>query len=252
MRFFSSVDNVMTEDSNKTVSQTTKKKTNFSTLLVEMLISIFLPTLILKKLSDAEQLGPTLALIVALSLPLGYGIYQFIQSKKFGFIPVLGFISILLTGGIGLLQLDAKYIAIKEAAIPFVIGLASLISLKTPYPLVKTFLYNDMMLQVDKVNAALAQKNNTLAFEKTLNIATYLLTLSFFLSSFLNYTLAKIVVVAMPGTSEFNDQLGTMNLLSYPVIVLPCMIISVSALIYLFKKIRELTGYTLEEIVNEV
>lgn len=242
----------MTEDTNKTVSQATKKKTNFSTLLVEMLISIFLPTLILKKLSDAEQLGPTLALVVALSLPLGYGIYQFIQSKKFGFIPALGFISILLTGGIGLLQLDAKYIAIKEAAIPFVIGLASLISLKTPYPLVKTFLYNDMMLQVDKINNALAQKNNTLAFEKTLNNATYLLTLSFFLSSFLNYTLAKIVVVAMPGTSEFNDQLGTMNLLSYPVIVLPCMIISVSALIYLFKKIRELTGYTLEEIVNEV
>ena len=242
----------MSDNELKNPPATHKKKPSFSDMLIEIAISIFLPTLILKKLSGDDQLGPMFALAFALSLPLGYGLFQFIQSKKFGFIPVLGFINILLTGGIGLFQLDNRYIAIKEAAIPFIIGLVTLISLKTPYPLVKTFLYNDMVLQTDKIDAALKEKNNESAFDSTLTNATFMLAASFLLSSFLNYTLAKMVVTAASGTPEFNDQLGTMNLLSYPVIVLPCMVISISALIYLFKKIKTLTGYKLEEIINEV
>jgi len=66
-----------------------KKKPSFSDMLLEIAISIFIPTLILKKLSADDQLGPMIALALALSLPLGYGIYQFIQNIKFGFIPVL-------------------------------------------------------------------------------------------------------------------------------------------------------------------
>jgi hypothetical protein len=51
---------------------------------------------------------------------------------------VLGLVSILLTGGIGLLQLDTRWLAVKEAAIPGLIGLAVLMSTRTRYPLVKT------------------------------------------------------------------------------------------------------------------
>lgn len=228
-----------------------KQPNSFGHLLTELIVSIIIPTLILKKLSGDEQLGPALALVAALSLPLGYGIYQFISEKKFGFVPVLGFISILLTGGIGLLELDAKYIAIKEAAIPLIIGMATLISLKTPYPLVKTFLYNDMVIQVDKVTTALGERGNQQAFDRALRIATYLLSLSFLLSATLNYALAKYIVTGQAGTPEFNSQLGTMNLWSYPVIVLPCMVITVGALIYLFKQIEKLTGLQLEDILNE-
>ncbi len=237
--------------SNLEADTSPKKKNSLSDMLLEMAVSIFIPILILKKLSAEDQLGPVMALVLALALPLGYGIFQMVKTKKFGFIPILGFINILLTGGIGLLQLDSGYIAIKEAAIPLAIGLFTLISLKTPYPLVKTFLYNDMVLQIDKIDQALEQNNKQNQFEQTLRNATYMLASSFLLSSILNYTLAKIVVTAASGTPEFNDQLGTMNLLSYPVIVLPCMVITFGALFYLFKKIQELTGYKFEEILNE-
>lgn len=228
-----------------------KQKTSFSQLITEMLISIILPTLILKKLSGAEELGSTMALVFALSLPLGYGIYQFIKDKKVGFVPALGFISILLTGSIGLLQLDAQYIAIKEALIPLVIGIATIVSIKTPYPLVRTFIYNDMVLQVDKVDQALESQHSRDAFDNTLTKATYMLASSFFLSAVLNYALAKFIVTAQSGTAEFNDQLGTMNLLSYPVIVLPCMVIMIATMIYLFKQIEKLTGLKFEELLNE-
>jgi len=216
-----------------------------------MAISIILPTLILKKLSGDDELGATMALILALSLPLGYGIYQFVKDKKVGFVPALGFISILLTGSIGLLELDAKYIAIKEALIPLVIGIATIISIKTPYPLVRTFIYNDMVLQVGKVDEALEGQHSRDAFDSTLVKATYMLASSFFLSATLNYALAKFIVTAQAGTAEFNDQLGTMNLLSYPVIVLPCMVIMIGTMIYLFKQIEKLTGLKFEQILNE-
>lgn len=235
----------------KNMNQTTANKQSTSGLLFELAICIILPTLILKKLSADEQLGSTYSLILALALPLGFAIYKFYREKKFGLVPILGFISILLTGVIGLLELDPKYIAIKEAAVPAVIGLATLISLKTPYPLVKTFLYNDMIMQTAKIESALNSKNNQSAFESVLTNATYLLAFSFLVSSILNYVLAKIIVTAPAGTAEFNDQLGTMTLVSYPVIIVPCMLIMIFAMFYLFKRIMKLTDLRLEDILNQ-
>jgi hypothetical protein len=227
-----------------------KQANNSGNLFAELIICVILPTVILKYLSPEDQLGPVYGLILGLSLPLIYGIHQFIKEKKFGFIPALGFISILLTSSIGLLELDSKYIAIKEAAIPLIIGIGTIISLKTPYPLVRTFIYNDKLLQVDKVNDALDEHDNHESFEQALKVATYILAASFLLSAILNYVLAKIIVTSPSGTPEFNDQLGTMNLLSYPVITIPCVIVMIIAMFYLFKKIKNLTGLDLEEIVH--
>ncbi len=218
-------------------------------LLVELGACIILPTIVLKQLSDESALGPILALIVALSLPLGFGIYHFTKERKFGFVPILGFISILLTGGIALLELDPKYIAIKEAAIPLIIGVATVGSLFTPYPLVKTFIYNERILQVKKVDAALETDNKHAAFNRALTNATYLLASSFLLSAILNYGLAKYIVTSPAGTAEFNDQLGTMTLLSYPVIMVPSMIIMIGAMLYLFRQIKQLTGLSLDDII---
>lgn len=239
------------EPQNQAAHHNAKKPNSFNHMMVELAVCIIAPTLILKKLSGDEQLGPVLALIAALALPLAYSLYQFYREKKFGFVPVLGFISILLTGGIGLLQLPPEYIAIKEATIPLVIGLATLISLKTPFPLVRTFLYNDMVLNVPLIESELEKRNTQAQFERTLTVATLWLAASFFLSSTLNYLLAKWIVVSPAGSAAFNDELGTMNLLSYPVIVLPCMVIMVGTLFYLFKQIKALTGLELEDVVNQ-
>ncbi len=228
----------------------TRPKNQNSHLFVELIICVILPTVILKYLSVEDKLGPVYALIFGLSLPLIFGIHQFIRDKKFGFIPALGFISILLTSGIGLLELDPKYIAIKEATIPLIIGLGTILSLKTPYPLVKTFIYNDKILQIDKVDAALEAHNNTGMFNYALKIATYILASSFLLSAILNYALAKYIVTSPSGTAAFNDELGTMNLLSYPVITIPCVIVMLYAMMYLFKQIKKLTGLEFEEIIH--
>ena len=136
--------------------------------LVNLAFNIIIPTLILMKLSGDDYLGTKLAIVIALSFPLIYGLKDFLTQRKFNFFSILGIVSILLTGGISLLELDPAYIAIKEAAVPAALGIATVISLKTPYPLVKTFLYNDTILQTDRIAEALDKNNNNQPFEKCL------------------------------------------------------------------------------------
>ncbi len=228
---------------------TPEKKPKKESLLANLLFNILIPTLILMKLSGDEYLGTRWAIVVALAFPISYGLKDYVHTHKVNFFSALGVISVLLTGGISLLELDPKYIAIKEAAIPGLLGLATLISLKTPYPLVKTFIYNDKVLQVDKVAQALKTHGNEAAFEKTLFNASLIIACSFFLSSLLNYILAKVLLVSQPGTAAFNEELGKMTALSFPVIMVPAMVVLTSALFYLFRSINKLTHLELEDII---
>lgn len=218
--------------------------------LLSLGVNIAIPAVILMKLSGEETLGPVGSLLLALAFPLGYGVWDFHRRREWNFISVLGFVSVLLTGGIGLLQLDPKWIAVKEAAVPGVIGVGVLLSLYTRYPIVRTFLYNDKIIRVAEVDAALAERGNHTAFERTLVHASWMLAASFFLSSLLNFVLAKLIVQSQPGTTAFNEELGRMTALSYPVIVIPSMAIMIIAMWYLFSRIRGLTGMDLEQILK--
>jgi len=220
-------------------------------LLLNLAFNLLVPTLVLTKLSDPEFLGIKLAIVIALSFPIGYGIHDFLTRGKLNFFSALGVVSVALTGGISLLELDAIYIAIKEASIPAIFGAATLISLKTSQPLIHTFLLNDAILEIQKINTALKDNGRKPEFDKLLINASWILAGSFFLSSLLNYLLAVIILTADPGTVAFNEQLGKMTALSFPVIALPAMLVMMGNLFYLFRGITKLTGMSLEEIIKQ-
>jgi hypothetical protein len=117
--------------------------------------------------------------------------------------------------------------------------------------LIKTFLYNDKILQVEKIALSLKENDNEEAFEKCLVTATYMVAGSFFLSSTLNYILAKVILLSPPGTPEYTAELGKMMGLSFPVIALPSTIVLMAALFYLFRRIGQLTQLKLEDMINE-
>jgi hypothetical protein len=187
--------------------------------------------------------------VVALAFPLAFGLWELKHSGKVNFFSVLGIISVLLTGGISLLQLPPSYIAIKEALVPGLIGIFVLISQYTPYPLVKKLLINPELLDIDKLQHALAAKNNATEFDRRMGRAGYIVASAFFLSSALNYVLAKAIVVSAPGTTAYAEELGRMTWLSYPVIVLPTMVMLFGAIIYMFMQIGRLTGQSLEDFI---
>lgn len=232
-------------------SKSPKAKPEKESLLANLLLNIVIPTLILTKLSGDEYLGTKYSIVVALAFPIIYGIKDFARAHKVNFFSALGVISICLTGGMSLLELPPEYIAIKEAAIPGLLGLATLFSLKTKMPLVRTFLYNDKFLKVDVVNEALFQRQQQSAFDKVMTNASFMIAGSFFLSSVLNYILAKMLLVSAPGSVAFNEELGKMTALSFPVIAVPATLIMMGTLFYVFRTITKLTGLSLEDIINE-
>lgn len=214
-----------------------------------IIVNVAIPTLILMKLSGETKLGPTLALIVALAFPIGYGVIDYLKTRKLNFFSALGVVSVMLTGGMTLLKLPPEYIAIKEAAIPALFGLAVLGSLKTRFPLVKTLILNPKIMQVDNIQNAVEQHQCKKAFEQALTNSSVMIAMSFFLSSALNYGLAKYLLVSEPGTEAFNAELGKMTAMSFPIITIPSMLVLFGAMYYLYRQIKKHTGLSIDDIL---
>ncbi|MGJ8649308.1 MAG: VC0807 family protein [Opitutaceae bacterium] len=189
-------------------------------------------------------------LIIAILFPVSYFIYDYFKRGKYNIFSILGLISVLLTGGIGILEIPTKWFAVKEAAIPFLLGLAVIISLKTPYPLIRTLLFNPEIMDVDKVHARLEANQKEAAFDKLLVMCTWLLAGSFLLSAVLNFILARWIVVSPSGTDAFNSEVSKMMAWSWPVIAIPSMIIMMVALWQLLKGINQMTGLKLEDVLH--
>ncbi|BCB45429.1 hypothetical protein VagYM19_45590 [Vibrio alginolyticus] len=191
-----------------------------------------------------------MALVVALLFPIIYGGMDLVRNKKFNFISALGFISVLLTGGIGLLELDTRWLALKEALIPGLIGLAVLGSTFTRYPLMQKLVLNDTVLNLSLINERLKENGQSEAFERCLMSSNYLFASTFAFSSAMNYFLATWIVTSPSGTAAFNEELGKMTLYSYPMIAIPSMLMMFGIFYYIWRQVRTMTSLETEQIFH--
>jgi len=217
--------------------------------MLSLLINVVAPTIIMIRFADEDKLGPVNALLLALAFPFVYGAYGMIRERRIGWLPVVGLVSILVSGGVGLLKLPAEWIAVKEAMIPALLALAILVSAWIGKPLARVFL--DQMLDKERVHAALRERGTFEEYERRTGIATWLLAGAFFLSAALNFILAKIVVTADGGTREFTEQMGRMTALSFPVITVPVMIVLIGTIFYIMTTVSKLTGMEAEHVLRQ-
>ncbi len=219
--------------------------------LLEIGITILVPAVILMQLSGPQRLGTVGALLLALSFPVGWGLWDGWRRRKLNWLAVLGVVSTLLTGGIGLLALDAYWLAVKEAAVPALIGIVILGSAWTASPLIRLLVFNASLFDVKRVNEALAARGSTQAFEACLRTGTQLLAGTFFFSSVANYLLARWVVTSPAGTEAFNQELGRLTLLSYPVIAIPSTLMMMALLYWLARQAKALTGLDMGDMLQQ-
>ena len=75
--------------------------------LANIMWNVLIPIVALSFLGkDGEKLwhiGPVFGMLVAVSLPVIYGVHHLIKTKKPNFFSILGVVSILLTGGIAIM-----------------------------------------------------------------------------------------------------------------------------------------------------
>jgi hypothetical protein len=217
--------------------------------LTSIVINVVIPVLILTFLSKEKLLGPVWALVVGLLFPIGYGLRTLIKDRKADFMSVIGIVSVTLTGVFGILKLPPEWIAVKEAAIPLLLGLAIVVSLKTPFPLIKKLLMTEALFDVERLQEGLREKGNEAKFERRLVGLTWGFASSMFLSAGLSYTLAKIVLKSEPGTEAFTAELGKMTGLSHLVVLVPCMVVMFMVLNALMNTLTELTGLKLDDML---
>ncbi len=228
--------------------------------------NLVLPILLLRKgeawfgAELAEALGApkggtevdSVILAVAVAFPVGYGLWDLRRRKRWNFISILGAVSTLLTGGIGLIPGGTAFLfAVKETALPAILAILTVTTLRTEKPLVKLFLYNPDFLNVNLVEEALREKGTKLEFDDLLKRCTWYLAGSFILSAVLNYGLARWLVTDDPGEvgSRYNEQVGEMMTWSYVVISIPCMVVTFYAFYLLVKGIKKYAGLELEGLL---
>lgn len=220
-------------------------------LWVNLLLNVAIPSLLLMKGGEWFHRPPEQILVFALGFPICYGIYDFLTRKKVNVFSIIGFVSVLITGGIGLIEnVPTRWIAVKEAAVPLLFGAAILVSSKTKKPLIRSLLFSREMFDVDLIEASLDEKGTRGDFDRVIRSCTGWVIASFILSAILNYILATWIVTSDSGTPAFNEEIGKMTALSWPVIALPTTGVMMVALFKLMKGIETTTGHELDDVLH--
>jgi hypothetical protein len=220
-------------------------------LWLNLICNVGLPTAIMSWASGERALGPKWGLLVALAFPIGYGIHDFARRRRFNFISGIGFLSVLISGGFGLLKLDGFWFAVKDGALPALIGVAVLASMRAKEPLVHEMIYNPQLIDVDRVEAALTERNAQAGFTGLMRMSSYLIAAAMLVSAVLNYGFARAIITSPAGTEAFNKELARMHWVSLLGISIPTMAMMMYALWRLLSGLQSLTGLTLDEILKQ-
>ena len=206
----------------------------------------------------SSKSAPIYTLFIALSFPFIYGLKDFVREKKINFVSLIGLISIALTGGLALLQLEGIYFAVKEAAIPLVLAFVALASIFVKKPLASLFIFKSSLFDTNLIQAKLISKNKEKDFKKLMNVSTLVLSCSFVLSAILNFIIAIFVFVDIDSHVReelkgqlINKQVADMTWMGYVFIALPLAFVTGFLLWWILKKLKALTGLGLEELVPQ-
>ena len=221
--------------------------------LLNILLNVLLPVTVLSMCSREGKwysLGPQLALIVAVMLPVGYFIYDYHQRRKVNAFSIIGFVSVLFTGGLGLLNLSAEVFGIKEASVPLILAFIIWWTGRGEKPMVRTLLLNPDIVDVRKVETAITAKDARPEFDRLIKSSTWLLVVSMLFSAIMNYFLA---VFFIKGTEHdknlYNEAIAKQTGWGWVVIGVPSMIMMLYALFRLFKGVKRLTGLGTDDIL---
>src|SRR6185437_9876024 len=116
-----------------------------------LVFNIVVPILILNQGKRFGHSGPVIALIVALSFPICYGVFDLIKQKKINWISLVGLLNVGVTGSFALLKLQGHWFWFKEAAFPLIIGFAIYVANRLGRPLLYGLFWNEHIFQIDRI-----------------------------------------------------------------------------------------------------
>lgn len=226
---------------------------------INLFANILIPVIVLNKTSLFPGENKALwALGAALIFPLAYGLWDLIKNSKTNYFSVLGVVNTLITGLLAVFQLDGFWFAVKEAAMPTILGISVYISSVQHKPFFKTFINMSGLLKMNLIEATATEENKTTEVASSFIKANNLFALSFFLSAVLNFALAIYIFSPVPeGTSAedkaviLNGQISQMTWVGMAAIGLPMMFFLAATLFQLFKDLQKHTGLSQEDMLKQ-
>jgi hypothetical protein len=195
----------------------------------------------------------SIVFFIALICPVIYFFYDLLNRKNINLISILGFINIVLTGGIGIFGgkfgLSKNWFIFKEGMLPIIIGLVLIIMSKYRQSTFNNILLNEVLFDKDIIRISI-KEDKQYEFEYIVRKAGYYLIGGFFISSIIQFILASLIVVSSPGESSFNKEVSTMTWVSYIAVLLPTMLIVGKGYLGLISDIEKITGLKKEEFLK--
>ncbi len=223
--------------------------------LLSLFVNILLPVMILNK--GGQYLTPTQTLIVALCLPLVYGLQDYVRRGHKNYVSLIGILNILLTGSLALMSLTGVWFAVKEASLPAVLGLLVFGSAFTRKPAARMMFCNPQVLKMDVIESRLQEREKSPEFNQLLKKTTLWLSASFFLSAIANFVLAYSIFKTIDTTLDadaqlrvLNEQLAQMTWMGYVVIALPLMIFSGVLIFAFLKRVSKMVDLPIDHLLN--
>lgn len=229
-----------------------------SSVWLDLILNVFLPVTLLKKLGTwAPALTPLQVLIVALVPPVLMGLWSLWQERRFNAFSALGVLNVGLTGGFAVAGLGGPWFIVKESALPFLLGVGCWWTSLGEKPFLARILLQPGALPEERIRARLLETGKLTDFEGDLRRGTQYFSGTFFFSAVLNAVVAWWVFTPLAAelseadrAQALNDQIAQMTWLGFVVIALPSMILSVGCLFWLFRRLSRHTGWPLEELLN--
>jgi len=219
--------------------------------LLDLVLTVVLPSLVLDYLSPPARLGPFWALVVSMLFPVAFGIWCWHKQHAWNVFSILGLATVLLSGGLGLLNLDAFWFSIKETAMPLALGAAFPLSHFWGKPLINALIMQPQLLNVRAVEAALNTPEKRAAFDRSLRRASWGIGLSMVGSSAANFFLVLYLLKGKePGSEAFVRAIGTQNWAGMIVVGVPMMVAMLVVFVGLIRNIQRITGLERADMMN--
>ena len=221
---------------------------------LNLVLNLVLPSLILIKGAGWAKrwdwpVSPAWILVIALIFPLGYGSYNLWRRQKYNVFSIVGIIGILLIGSVGLLELPKEWVAVKEAVVPGIVGIAVLVATRLDRLWFQALFYNPQVFNTARIDTALRERGNQSVFRQLLVRYQYWIGGSFLISAVLNYGIARSVVVSESGSEAFVEELGRMTLLGYAFIALPFLGLFFCIFLNIARRLQQLSGLSREDML---
>ena len=230
--------------------------------LVNVLLSVLAPVLVLDHCSTDGpafyELGTVWAMVIALALPIGCGIYTFWDTRRVDPITLFGLLGTILTGVVtvyantgegGAIRTDTPWwYAAKEALIALLLCGAVLVTARRRESMLRLFVYSDAIFDIPNIERAVQEKGVQTEYGHTLWRANLMMAATLFASAVANFLLALHFLLPVlekePAQQalEYNYAVSNMTWWGYLVIGVPLLATLFGVIKFLIRRLEAITA----------